>query len=97
MGGSVGVSMHIYSRLKWRVAIGRSLKEVCSKSTNYEDSLKLRKKDLMDWVETHRKKRSTTTTVQEFEKLFEHLSTLDGNEVGTLGNEVWDSQWTGPL
>ena len=42
-----------------------------------DDSLRISKKDLMDWVELPGKGRNTTTLLQEFEKRFARLSTLD--------------------
>ena len=43
----------------------------------FENSMKMAKKDLMDWVESPRKGRCTITVLQEFEKQFLCLLTLD--------------------
>ena len=47
------------------------------------DSLRISKKDVMDWVELPGKGRNITTLLQEFEKRFARLSTLDRTGLDT--------------
>ena len=42
-----------------------------------DDSLRISKRDLMEWVELPGKGRNTMVLLQEFEKRFARLSTLD--------------------
>ena len=48
-----------------------------------DDSFRMTKKDLMDWVELPRKGRNTITILQEFEDRFARLSTLNRTVLDT--------------
>ena len=48
-----------------------------------DDSLRISKRDLMEWVELPGKGRNTTTLLQEFEKHFVRLSALDKTVLDT--------------
>ena len=50
---------------------------------SYDDSLRLSKKDFMDWVENLGKGRNASTHLQEFESRFVRLSTLDRSMLDT--------------
>ena len=43
----------------------------------YEDSLRLSKREFMDWVDRTKKERNTSTLLQEIERRFARLSVLD--------------------
>ena len=49
----------------------------------FDDSLRLLKKDFMDWVDSPGKGRNLSTLLQEFESLFTRLSTLDRTVLDT--------------
>ena len=44
---------------------------------SFDDSLRLSKKDFMDWVDSRSKGRNASTLLQEFESWFARMSTLD--------------------
>ena len=44
---------------------------------NYDDSLRLSRKDFMDWVNSPDKDQNASTLLQEFESRFARLSRLD--------------------
>ena len=48
-----------------------------------DDSLRVSKKELMEWVELPRNGRNTTLFLEEFEKRFARLSTLDRTVLDT--------------
>ena len=49
----------------------------------YEDSLRLSKREFMNWVNRPGKERDTSTLLQEFERRFARLSTLDPTMLDT--------------
>jgi hypothetical protein len=62
----------------WEEFKGRLLEKY-----GFDDSLRLLKRDFMAWVENPGKGRSTTMLLQEFEKRFARLSTLDQTVLDT--------------
>ena len=59
-----------------------------------DDSLRISKKDLMDWVELPGKGRNTTTLLQEFEKHFAQLSSLDRTVLEIIKVLLFLRWWT---
>ena len=47
------------------------------KEYSFNDSSRMTKKDLMDWVESSNQKLSANATLYEFEQRFDRISTLD--------------------
>ena len=59
-----------------------------------DDSLRLSKREFMEWVETPGKARNTSALLQEFEKRFAWLSALDRTVLDTNRSCCSSKRWT---